>query len=243
RQERASNKGAPAFPLRHLFPGHFPEVPQTEHLDEVFGACDRFLIRPPSQHQLGGSGGPGVDHLAGGQRGTKRMAWVDVADRLPQLPDIHASELVPQYVHTALGGMVHRAAHAEDRALARAVRADEGPPLPRLHAEVDIGEDVPAIPDEADALESSDLPRGPRVHLISSVSPPRLAASTGTRYNIPGTRRYAVSWVRSFGRSSASRDGTCPTREAAAAQLSACPTGRPYGSRETSSASGARGPV
>ena len=57
------------------------------------------------------------------------MARVDVPDRLPESADLDAAEPLAEDVDGPARRVLLRAAHAQDRALARAVASDQRPVL------------------------------------------------------------------------------------------------------------------
>src|SRR5699024_4194921 len=87
----------------------------------------------------------------------QRMARIHVPDGLAQLPDLDPAEPVSEHLDRAAGRVRLGATQAQQRALARPDRADEGPALARPDRDRDVRQELIALADEVDVAQAQHL--------------------------------------------------------------------------------------
>lgn len=74
-----------------------------------------------------------------------------------QLAHVYATQLVPEDVDDAVGGVCERAEQAQQSALTSAVGAEQYPVLAAVDVKGDVAQQISAISDEIDVLGAEDV--------------------------------------------------------------------------------------
>ena len=129
--ERPGDERATAFTLRKDRPDIVGPLRQAHRRD----TATLDSSRGPAHRGVDSGGDAGHHHLADRQRILKPVTGIHVPDESAQPGKLNPAHLLTENVHRARCRKHHRRTETEQRALARSVRAEQGPVLAGVHGE------------------------------------------------------------------------------------------------------------
>lgn len=154
RHEGASDQRASAFAVGEVRPARLAQSLQAHERHELVGAVEVVLTGRPAGDELDGAGGAGEHDLVHGAGRRQRVVRVDVAESAAQFVYVHPAEPVPEDLGLSAGRMPVGAEDAEQRALAGAVGAEQGPVLAGPDGHRDLVEQESLVTDQVHALDA-----------------------------------------------------------------------------------------
>lgn len=151
--QRAGDQRPAALALGQRRPGRRGQGADAEQFDQLQSTRPLSRRRLPARHAFDGPGQTGENDVENVQRRPQRVSWVDVTDRLAELPDVDGAEAAAEDLDRAAGRVGDRAAQVEQRALPRAVRPEQRPSLTLADRQRHPTEQQLAVPDEVDVLQ------------------------------------------------------------------------------------------